>query len=672
MNRAPTPEVMDINGRPVDLDDLIGQGGEGAVYGVTANPRTLAKVYHNSISAEKAEKINIMSRMRNAELIKLTAWPSGLLLRRHDREPIGLLIPRVSNRKDIHHLYSPKSRRADFARADWRFLIRAATNTARAFAAVHEIGCVIGDVNHGGVLVAQDATVSLIDCDSFQVIAGARQFLCEVGVPTFTPPELQGKSFKGIVRTPNADNFGLAVMTFLLLFMGRHPFSGRYKGPGDMPIEKAIQESRFAYGALRADVNMERPPGTPPLSIVGDEVATLFERAFAAKAASGGRPTAREWITGLVNLEKSAKQCQSSQSHWYASHLGSCPWCAMEAATGIILFPFVVQHSPGIAVDVETLWKKIEAMQWSGPPPDIPRPIANPSAKALAFVKPPALTPAPSPNLAPAFVAAITTFAAAGLYLRDWALGVLASIGAYILIKYAIETKARKAHEKIRAAELEKLHAAEVEIATFKTIRDDTATAERLAREQWSRRTDSGEFNNARQKASKIYSSWKDLPQTRIKRLAQLQNDQRQLQLDKFLDRFKIVDAKIPGIGPGRKQTLESYGIFNAGDVTEARLNTIPGFGPVFQNKMLSWKKFLEAKFVFDPNKAIDAADIAKIEQSILSERKGFENQMQSAYADVVRIQEKLESVRKTMRASVEVAALAAAQAEVDYLHVSS
>jgi DNA-binding helix-hairpin-helix protein with protein kinase domain len=463
-------------------------------------------------------------------------------------------------------------------------------------------------------------------------------------------------------------------MTFLLLFMGRHPFSGRYKGPGDMPIEKAIQESRFAYGALRADVNMERPPGTPPLSIVGDEVAALFERAFAAQTASGGRPTAKEWIAGLVNLEKSVKQCQSSQSHWYASHLGSCPWCAMEAATGIVLFPFVVQGSPGIAVDVETFWKKIEAMQRPGPPPDIPRPPVKPSAKALAFVKPPALTPAPSPNLGPAFVAAITTFAAVILFSRDGALvlGVLASTGIFMLIKYAIETKARRAHEKIRAAELEKLRAAEAEIATFKTIRDDTATAERLAREEWSRRTDSGEFNNARQRASKIYLSWKDLPQTRLKRLAQLQNDQRQLQLDKFLDRFKIVDAKIPGIGPGRKQTLESYGVFNAGDVTEARLNTIPGFGPVFQNKMLSWKKFIEAKFVFDPNKAIDAADIAKIEQSILSERKGFENQMQSVYADVVRAREKPETVRKTMRASVETAAQAAAQAEADYLHVSS
>ena len=31
--------------------------------------------------------------------------------------------------------------------------------------------------------------------------------------------------------------------------MGRHPFSGQYLGSGiDMPIEKAIEQYRFAYG----------------------------------------------------------------------------------------------------------------------------------------------------------------------------------------------------------------------------------------------------------------------------------------------------------------------------------------------------------------------------------------------------------------------------------------
>ena len=34
---------------------------------------------------------------------------------------------------------------------------------------VEDANCVVGDVNHGSILVAQDATVALIDCDSFEV-----------------------------------------------------------------------------------------------------------------------------------------------------------------------------------------------------------------------------------------------------------------------------------------------------------------------------------------------------------------------------------------------------------------------------------------------------------------------------------------------------------------------
>lgn len=255
-------EVLDESKRPVRLGPVVGQGGEGAVYEITTQANAVAKVYHKPLSNDRAAKIAAMITMQSEALSKLAAWPQGLLLDRSGK-PIGLVMPRVAGRKDIHHLYSPKSRRSDFQRADWRFLVHTTANTARAFAAVHEAGCVIGDVNHGGVLVGEDATVKLIDCDSFQVMHAGRHFLCEVGVETFTPPELQGKSFAGIIRTPNHDNFGLAVMAFLMLFMGRHPFAGRYLGQGDMPIAKAIEEFRFVYGARHQHMQMTQPPGRP-------------------------------------------------------------------------------------------------------------------------------------------------------------------------------------------------------------------------------------------------------------------------------------------------------------------------------------------------------------------------------------------------------------------------
>ena len=88
----------------------------------------------------------------------------------------------VPNRKDIHKLYSPKSRHTEFPLADYRHLIRAASNTAKAVAALHNLGCVIGDINHGSVLVGADATVRLIDCDSLQITLGGQLYTSDFGL----------------------------------------------------------------------------------------------------------------------------------------------------------------------------------------------------------------------------------------------------------------------------------------------------------------------------------------------------------------------------------------------------------------------------------------------------------------------------------------------------------
>jgi DNA-binding helix-hairpin-helix protein with protein kinase domain len=328
------PKLIDASGREIHLGTVVGKGGEGTVYGITSSAELVAKVYHKPLSNDRATKIQIMSSYSNGAVKQVSAWPMGLLLSKTDRAPVGLIMPKVENAKDIHKLYSPKSRLMEFQRADWRFLVRACANTARAFAAIHDTGCIIGDINEGSVLVANDATVKLIDCDSYQVVAQGKRYRCEVGVETFTPPELQGKNLREVVRTKNHDDFGLAVMMFLLLFMGRHPFAGRFLGRGDMPIPKAISELRFAYSAMRADVQMDKPPHTPPLSIVGDEVAFLFERAFAKQMVQGGRPEARDWVQALVGLEKKLKRCDANSAHWHLKDIG-CPWCPMEAATAL-------------------------------------------------------------------------------------------------------------------------------------------------------------------------------------------------------------------------------------------------------------------------------------------------------------------------------------------------
>ena len=364
----------------IRLSQELGRGGEGTTFAIDGQRDRAAKLYATPPDEGKIQKLTAMVDAASPALLRIAAWPIDLLM--DTRESVrGFVMPRVVARHDIHELYSPKSRAEVFPEADFRFLVHVGANIARAFAVAHEQGHVIGDVNHGNLLVGPDATVMLIDCDSFQIRNGNRVFTSDVGVPLFTAPELHGRVLRGLVRTPNHDQFGLAVLLFHLLYMGRHPFAGRYSGPGDMPIEKAVAEYRFAYGPDRAVLGMEQPPGTISLETMGAPIALSFTRAFGRTASNGERPDARSWITTLENLKTGLRLCSAASWHQYPGALEACPWCAIEAQIPVRLFGQRTCVCPTGAIDVGTLWKLIMTVRDPGADPALPseRPWALPA-----------------------------------------------------------------------------------------------------------------------------------------------------------------------------------------------------------------------------------------------------------------------------------------------------
>lgn len=636
MTRRPT-DILNEAGQSLALGSRLGGGGEGDVWDIPAKPELVAKIYHAPLTSDRAAKIQAMSAFRTEALSKLTAWPAGLL-RHRTQGPIGLLMPKVSGRKDIHHLYSPKSRRADFQTADWRFLVRTAANAARAFAAVHDAGGVIGDVNHGSILVGQDATVKLIDCDSFQVSLGGRRFFCEVGVETFTPPELQGKSFKGVTRTPNHDNFGLAVMTFLLLFMGRHPFAGRYSGAGDMPISKAIEEVRFPYGRRHAAVGMLQPPGTPPLTIAGPNAEFFFERAFAREVISGGRPTAIEWIETLGALERELKQCGTNPAHWHHRST-SCPWCPMEGTTGVPLFGISLPQSvQGVGFDMAGLWRQIDAIGDPGPVPSLPgsTKIAGPIARAVAKRK-----------------------NARGVLTAAAAIGALVAAIVYMPVLWWIAPP-------IAGFLVHKLMEDETRTKAVRTAADQAIQTWADLNRQWNERAGNEAFLRKRAELNQLKAKWEGMPGERLQRLDQLKRNHRQLQLEAYLDRFEIAAAKIESVGAGRKQTLESYGIETALDVTQQALFSVPGFGPKTNQKLLRWRAGIEARFIFNASLPVDPREIQKVEASVLKDRTDLEGKLRQGLQELRQIAAQVLSVRQHMRDQLARAHDAKLQADAD------
>ncbi|HEX4496368.1 MAG TPA: hypothetical protein VIE43_11925 [Thermoanaerobaculia bacterium] len=598
----------------------------------------MAKLYHKAPSREHAEKVRAMVRLKTEALTRVAAWPVDTCHRQPEGEVIGLVMPKISGHYAIHNLYSPKSRLNSFPDATWRFLIHSAANLSRAFAVVHEHGHLVGDVNHGNALVSRQATVRLIDCDSFQVQAGSEQFLCGVGVPTHVPPELQGGPLR-VLRTEDHDSFGLAVLIFQILFMGRHPYSGHYLGSGEMPIEKAIREHRFAYGPSAGFRQMRQPPNTLDLVAVSKPIADLFKRAFSPPSPGGIRPRARDWIAALDSVKTST--CGRSAAHLFTEGLATCPWCDLESRSGIVFF-FAGSVPPRLSVfDLASVWARIAAVPSPGVTPATPIPATYrmpPSKSALAASRKKVR------QISACLV--VLTGTAFGIYLAS-----CASI-AVIVISISLAAAIAFASNPTREAAKQQL----------KDLKRNMNGLQVL----WTTQASEAPFTSKQNELERLKEEYQDLPSLRQRKIATLEAGRKTSQLGKFLDRHRIDKAKIPGIGDGRTATLQSFGIGTALDVVRHDVLRVPGFGPVLAEALNSWRRSIESKFVFDPSKGVDPADLTALDRAMAARKTQIEQVLQAGVAELEKIRYQISIHRQALLQQLEAAAKAIAQTEAD------
>lgn len=313
----------DENGKVINLGKKIAQGGEGTVYNCSTSSRLVAKIYNqNKLSPKKAQKLEVMCNLYDNEIAKFSAWVKTVIY--ENGNAVGFLMEKITQYEEIHLLYgTTDDRQKYFPNAEWKFMVHAALNLAIAVDTLHQKGIVIGDINQSNILVNDQAEIKLIDCDSYQVEHNGKTYICEVGVPEYTSPELQGCSFKNVIRDQNHDCFGLAVMIFKILFFAKHPYSG-CNAPSE--IENAIKGDYFCYAR---NYGYKTPIYSPMVrTLLNDELQDLFERAFCN---SKSRPTADEWVKALEKFEKDdVIKCSGNNSHFYNKNSNQCIWCALE------------------------------------------------------------------------------------------------------------------------------------------------------------------------------------------------------------------------------------------------------------------------------------------------------------------------------------------------------
>lgn len=332
------------SGEPIRLGEpLSGKTGEGTVYGVPDRPNQVAKVFHGDLSGleTKLDKVAAMVQSPPPGAVQpdgfpVLTWPGEVLLGRHG--PVGYLMQRINTATavELHTMSNPSDREnpkpsdPQWTRnATWGHLVNVAANLCLAVEVVHRVEAVIGDFQERNILVSDTTRVTLVDCDSMQFSdrAGVR-FLCPVGRPEFTAPELARINLREQAREKASDLFALAVHIHQLLLAGNHPFlRGDWTGPGDQPDALSLAMSGDWAGGPNS--RLRTHPLAPSTAFLPIDIQQYFVRAFTMGLSDpSARPTAREWRGALSAIQ--VTRCAAG-AHQIPAESGFCPWCAINS-----------------------------------------------------------------------------------------------------------------------------------------------------------------------------------------------------------------------------------------------------------------------------------------------------------------------------------------------------
>jgi hypothetical protein len=323
----------------------------------------------------------------------------------------------------------------------------------------------------------------------------------------------------------------------------------------------------------------------------------------------------------------------------------------VEGATGVVLFNIaILPTTDADRFDIVTVWRAIQSIQLTlarlpteadlGPRQPTREAIEVGTAKRNRTLALKVLSPALVLGGIVAFVAAPAL----------WWLWLLCAGGAYALVE-----RLPKPQDVTPFAS-----------AVLTAERDYTGACNRYAAFSRSSLSAKGAFAKKKKQLEALHAEWNSLPARRAARLQELERDRFKQQLEEYLENFFIEHATIAGIGPGRKATLESYGIETAADVDKHRIVAVPGFGPAMAEKLIEWRRETERGFHFDSSKGIDPQKIVAVDRDIASQKRKIEQALIAGSNELAQMKRQTEQQSRRLLGEVEAALAGLAQARAN------
>ena len=290
---TPKPETKErffITGTKIalTLDKKIGEGGEGAVYAITNQPDYVAKIYSKANRTKtREEKIGaLLAKKIPAQKAKELKLALPIAAIRNEKGAFcGYLMPKIDAIALKNAYFSRKRIETRFGDIDRRTLVKFCLHFIEQLQYLHARNILVGDINPLNILVdpKEPAKGWLIDTDSFQV----DNLPCPVGTDLFTPARLQGKNFKTLLRSEKDELFSAAIMIFMILMLGKHPYA---RIGGENPADN-IKAKAFPYRSMgKLD---EVPAGI--WGYIWSHFTRKIKTAFESVFREGKTVTLKEW-----------------------------------------------------------------------------------------------------------------------------------------------------------------------------------------------------------------------------------------------------------------------------------------------------------------------------------------------------------------------------------------
>ena len=168
------------------------------------------------------------------------------------------------------------------------------------------------------------------------------------------------------------------------------------------------------------------------------------------------------------------------------------------------------------------------------------------------------------------------------------------------------------------------------ELKRLRQERSQAETAWRNVQQAWTQHAGNQKFVEIKNQVDALIRLLSDLPSEEQRLLKILDKKKRDAQLNRHLERFLIVDAKIKKIGSG-KAVLRSFGIETAADINPARISAIQGFGPSLVSELMAWRQNAIDKFIYNAAEPLNPIDLSALKTKIATQRKEFENKIRNS-----------------------------------------